>query len=95
MQRKSNLSLRQPLLGFVTALMLAFVPEAVAQGTCGIAPVAPIPPIGCQSMRPMCLCAAGGASCQWQFICIPEKENPYSVHETRYNDENSARRGTH
>lgn len=95
MQRKSNLSLRQPLLAFVTALILAFVPEAVAQGTCSIAPVAPIPPVGCQSMRPMCVCATGGIGCQWQFICLPERDNAYSTHETRYNDGNGGRRMTH
>lgn len=43
---------------------------AAAQMGCGIAPIPPIPQIGCRAMQPRCVCDANG-SCHWEFVCVP------------------------
>lgn len=36
--------------------------------SCGLAPLPPLPPLGCDSMQPVCVCDNQG-NCFWQFIC--------------------------
>lgn len=67
--------------------------QALAQSSCGMAALTPVPPVGCQSMKPMCVCAVGGAGCQWQFICVPASS--YSAHETRDDGGNRGRGEKH
>lgn len=55
---------------FVFGLIL--VPEAIAQrrADCGLPPLAPVPPVGCGRLVPVCICSPG-AGCSWQFQCVP------------------------
>ena len=36
---------------------------------CGLPPLTPIPPLGCSSMEPVCICDDSGR-CSWQFKCV-------------------------
>lgn len=56
-----------------TVIALVFVAlstgSALAQD-CGVQPITPITPIGCNGiMQPICTCDANGR-CFWQFICV-------------------------
>ena len=56
----------------VLALMFALwsAPVAEAQMGCGIAPIPPIPPVGCRALRPVCRCRGRtGAGRRWS--CRP------------------------
>lgn len=50
-----------------------FLPSelAIAQyGSCGLMPLAPLPPVGCRALQPICLCDPSGRYCHWEFQCI-------------------------
>lgn len=42
-----------------------------AAKSCGITPIAPIAPAGCQKMQPQCVCDSKGDNCRWTFVCVP------------------------
>ena len=37
---------------------------------CGLTPIKPIPPIGCQDLAPVCECDVNGDHCQWRWVCV-------------------------
>lgn len=53
----------------LAVLCAASLGTAVCE-SCGIVPIAPIPPIGCKSMRPVCVCDSSGKKCVWQWQCV-------------------------
>ncbi len=45
-------------------------PESACAGVgCGIVPIKPIPPIGCNDMCAQCQCDARGQNCSWVWVC--------------------------
>lgn len=57
--------------GAICLAILAPAGPALSWDTCGIAPIPPIPPIGCRAMEPQCVCDGDG-NCHWEFICVPD-----------------------
>lgn len=62
-------------LMFVAVLMVCSIAPVGSQ-SCGIAPVKPIPPIGCKDLVAQCSCVRdknGMLQCQWVWVCVPNK----------------------
>jgi hypothetical protein len=55
-------------LALSAAIWLTPTEPAAANG-CGLAPLPPLPPIGCRAMRPTCICDALG-NCHWEYECV-------------------------
>lgn len=51
------------------ALIAALIVPAPISFDCGIAPIPPIPPIGCIAVEPVCVCDSFG-NCRTIFRCI-------------------------
>jgi len=56
----------------------AVLPTAEVLADCGVAPVTPVAPPGCQGLRPRCVCDQSG-NCHWEFDCIPYSSSSGSV----------------
>jgi hypothetical protein len=39
------------------------------RGVCGSAPMTPLPPLGCKTLDPICLCDEKAENCFWKFAC--------------------------
>lgn len=64
--------MRKAILAAVILGVLGPASSSLAQlNGCGIAPIPPVPPVGCKAMRPVCVCDSRGQNCHWQFQCIP------------------------
>ena len=51
-------------------LLVVFAVSAIAaRADCGIVPLTPIPPLGCNKLEPQCQCDHNG-NCQWVFVCV-------------------------
>ena len=41
-----------------------------AAGSCGLKPLKPLVPLGCDDLRAECVCDEKGKNCKWQWICV-------------------------
>ena len=60
-----------PFLFVLLALLVISPAPAINQSGCGIEPIKPIPPIGCQDLRAECVCDEHGQNCHWRWVCVP------------------------
>ena len=59
----------------IWAAVLAAASHA-QDGSCGIEPIKPIPPIGCKDLEAECVCdkdpKTGALKCRWKWRCIKD-----------------------
>jgi len=70
------------LIGVVFSVSL-FVPTAhlgistpalaAANASCGVVPVKPVPPVGCNDLSPVCTCDEHGRNCRWSWVCVKSR----------------------
>ncbi len=53
--------------------MTEFILAAYIFG-CGIKPIEPITPIGCDSQKAVCVCNTDRTNCEWQWQCIESED---------------------
>jgi hypothetical protein len=51
------------------ALAIAVIPLVQAAVTCGLEPLKPLTPLGCEDLELQCLCDNTGQNCSWKWIC--------------------------
>lgn len=41
-----------------------------AVADCGLTPLKPLPPLGCDDLAPVCICDSRGERCRWEWVCV-------------------------
>jgi hypothetical protein len=66
---KRFISVTLVVIVIVTAILLFTFHAVRAQG-CGLTPLKPLPPLGCQDLVPECRCDRNGRNCHWEWVCV-------------------------
>lgn len=56
------------LLSALAFLLMTLTPVCAA-GECTLEPLPPLPPLGCKSLSPVCMCDQEG-NYRWEYVCV-------------------------
>ena len=61
----------KPILCALTLLLCAIpTADVSARASCGVTPIKPIVPIGCDDLAARCVCDSKGNNCKWEWVCV-------------------------
>lgn len=58
-----------PMLAFVAGL-LTLIPGDVCASGCGLMPLKPLTPLGCDDLVAECRCDSQAQNCRWEWVCV-------------------------
>jgi hypothetical protein len=68
-----RLVLLTPALALVVGLFTMLPLDACASGSCGLPPLKPLVPLGCDDLVAQCRCDAQGLNCRWEWVCVKRR----------------------
>ena len=65
-----------PFIIFLMVLMLGrLLAKPPAPQGCGVEPVKPAIPAGCDDLEARCVCDEHGENCHWEWVCVKKQSN--------------------
>jgi hypothetical protein len=65
-----RLAIFTPALVLVAALLAATPASVRASFACGLQPLKPLVPLGCDDLVLLCRCDLQGQNCRWEWVCV-------------------------
>lgn len=62
-----------PVLALVVGLLTLIPGDVCASGSCGLQPLKPLVPLGCDDLFAQCQCDMNGQNCRWQWVCVKRR----------------------